>query len=399
MGNFSEVTFPGLGWTFNIPSEAFHIGNFSVKWYGIIIAFGFTLAVIYGGMKAYKWKMSIDGMLDVLIYGTIFGIVGARLYYVAFEWSSYKDNLLDIFKTWEGGIAIYGGIIGAILGAYIACRKSKINFRNLLDLGALGLLIGQGIGRWGNFMNQEAFGANTDTALFRMISPKITHTLMAEQATLMEKGMTVDPFSPVHPTFLYESIWCLVGFLILHYICTYHRKFKGEIFMLYGVWYGLERMVVEGLRTDSLYIPGTPIRVSQALSALIVAVAAIALIVDFVRLKKGTLPKSAILTADDLAAIAGKHGKRARAALLVAEAVENDKKVETVQEAKIEFEEMKTLDEVQSVDFENSCEGVEPDDSFTIPTDADIAPTEAVNMGDEPEEIPLVFEEDKQKNE
>lgn len=398
MGNFSEVSFPGLGWTFNIPSEAFHIGNFSVKWYGIIIAFGFTLAVIYGGRKAYKWKMSIDGMLDVLIFGTIFGIVGARLYYVAFEWNTYKDNLLDIFKTWEGGIAIYGGIIGAILGAYIACRKSKVNFRNLLDLGALGLLIGQGIGRWGNFMNQEAFGTNTSTALFRMISPKITHTLMSEQAALLEKGITVDPFTPVHPTFLYESIWCLVGFLILHYICTYHRKFKGEIFMLYGVWYGLERMVVEGLRTDSLYIPGTPIRVSQALSALIVVAAAIALIVDFVRLKKGTLPQSATLTADDLAAIAGKHGKRARASLIVAEAVENDKKEEPLHKQKVQFEEMKNLDEVQSVDFENLSEGIEPEDSSVAPSDSESLETQAMKMGNEAEEIPLVFEEDE-KNE
>lgn len=295
MGDYTTVVFPGLGWEFSIPSEAFHIGSFSVKWYGIIIAFGFTLAVIYGGRHAYKWKMSLDGMTDVLIYGTLFGIVCARLYFVAFQWQDYKDNLWDIFKIWEGGIAIYGGIIGALIGAAIACKVSKVDFLNLLDLGGLGLLIGQGIGRWGNFMNQEAFGSNTTTALFRMYSPKIASQLSMEQAELAAKGMTVDPSLPVHPTFLYESLWCLLGFVLLHFACKYLRKFKGQIFLMYGVWYGAERMVVEGLRTDSLYIPGTAIRVSQALSAVIVLAAAIALIICFCRLSKEKLPPRALL--------------------------------------------------------------------------------------------------------
>ena len=170
MSDFTRVYFPGLGIDFDVPSVAFSIGNYDVHWYGIIIAFGFTLAVLYGGRMAYKWKMSLDGMTDVLIWGTVFGIICARLYYVAFEWNYYSQHLGEIFKIWEGGIAIYGGIIGAIIGAAIGCKIGKINFLNLLDLGALGLLIGQGIGRWGNFFNQEAFGANTDTALFRMLS-------------------------------------------------------------------------------------------------------------------------------------------------------------------------------------------------------------------------------------
>ena len=152
-------------------------------------------------------------------------------------------------------------------------------------------MIGQGIGRWGNFFNQEAFGANTTTAPFRMWSLKIHDTLQASADTLAAKGMTVDPNTPVHPTFLYESVWCILGFFILNYIVNHKRSYKGEVFFLYGIWYGLERMVVEGLRTDSLYIGATSIRVSQLFSAIIIVVFLVWHIVNMVRLKKGTLPQ------------------------------------------------------------------------------------------------------------
>ena len=168
-------------------------------------------------------------------------------------------------------------------------------------MGSLGLLIGQGIGRWGNFFNQEAFGTNTDTALFRMWSPKIHDTLESSAALLAQKGITVDPNTAVHPTFLYESVWCLLSFLVLHIVVTYFRKFKGEIFMLYGVLYGAERMVVEGMRTDSLYIGSTTIRVSQLLSAIIVVVALVFFIYFMTKYKKGKLPKA--LQLDDLDAL------------------------------------------------------------------------------------------------
>lgn len=359
MSDYTTVLFPGLGWSFEVPSVAFTIGNYSIKWYGIIIAFGFSLAVLYGGYYAKKWKMSLDGMTDVLIYGTLFGIIGARLYYVAFEWESYKDNLWDIFKIWEGGIAIYGGIIGALIGAAIACKVSKVDFRNLLDLGGLGLLIGQGIGRWGNFMNQEAFGTNTSTALFRMSSSKITNTLISQQQVLLEKGIEVDPYVPVHPTFLYESLWCLLGFVILHFICRKHRKFKGQIFMMYGVWYGLERMVVEGMRTDSLYFPNTTIRVSQVLSALIVLGFLIALIVDFVRLKKGTLPKSATLCTP---------AQDVMGAAAPAPAAETDS---------VSFEEMSELSELEEIAEESPEEAPE----FT-----DMTKLDEIRIGEEKDE-------------
>ncbi len=291
MSNFTHVVFEGLGIDFDLPSVAFTIGNHDFKFYGLIIAFGFGLAVLYGGRGAWKWKMSLDGMTDVLIWGTIFGILGARIYYVAFEWDYYSVHLNEIPAIWNGGIAIYGGIIGALLGAVIGCKIGKIDYLNLLDLGALGLLIGQGIGRWGNFFNQEAFGTNTTTALFRMWSPKIQATLAENSAELAEKGMTVNPDLPVHPTFLYESVWCLLSFLILHIIVNKKREFKGEIFMLYCVLYGAERMVVEGMRTDSLYIGDTTIRVSQLLSAVIVVVALAFFVYFMVRCKKGTLPQ------------------------------------------------------------------------------------------------------------
>lgn len=291
MGNSTTVFFDGLGISFNVPSIAFTIGSYEVHWYGIIIAFGFALAVLYGGRTAYKWKMSLDGMTDVLIWGTILGIVCARAYYVIFEWDYFSAHPSEIIQIWNGGIAIYGGIIGAIIGAAIGCKIGKIDFYNLLDMGALGLLIGQGIGRWGNFFNQEAFGMNTDTALFRMWSEKIRDNIIANQGTLIEKGLSVDPNTAVQPTFLYESVWCLALFLILHFFVIKRRKFKGEAFLLYGIGYGLERTVVEGMRTDSLYFAGTTVRVSQVLSAAVVVVFAIWLIVMLVKLKKGTLPR------------------------------------------------------------------------------------------------------------
>lgn len=292
MSNYTRVYFEGLGIDFDLPSVAFTIFGHDVNFYGLIIAFGFLLAVLYGGRMAYKWKMSLDGMTDVLIWGTIFGIIFARAYYVIFEWSYYREHLAEIPMIWNGGIAIYGGIIGAIIGAAIGCKTGKINFPNLLDLGALGLLIGQGIGRWGNFFNQEAFGVNTTTAPFRMWSQKIHDTLEMSAETLTAKGIDFDPDLPVHPTFLYESVWCILCFFVLNYIVHKHRKFKGEIFMLYGILYGLERAVVEGMRTDSLYVGDTTLRVSQLLSIIIVAVFTVALIVCFVKYKKGTLWKA-----------------------------------------------------------------------------------------------------------
>ena len=268
--------------------------DFVVRWYGVLIALGFTLAVLFGGRMAYKWKMNLDKMLDVLIYGTILGIIGARLYYVIFQWDLYKDNLSSIFKTWEGGLAMYGGLIGGLLGAYIACRVRKLNFRNLLDLAGMSFLIGQGIGRWGNFTNQEAFGTNTSLP-WGMWSEKIAEYVTDNQSMFQQKGITMTAGTMadkayVHPTFLYESLWCLLGFAVLYIICKKYRKFSGQIFLCYGIWYGTGRMIIEGFRTDSLYLGGTSIRVSQLLSAVVVATCAALLAVLLVRYKKNPQP-------------------------------------------------------------------------------------------------------------
>lgn len=295
MHDFTVVEFPKLGWSFNVPSifADFTIPginlHLTIRWYGVIIAFGFLLAVLFGGRMAYKWKMSLDKMVDVLIFGTFGGIIGARLYYVAFEWEQYQDHLADIFKIWEGGMAIYGGIIGGLLAAWAVCHFNKLNFRNLLDIGAMSLLLAQGIGRWGNYMNQEAFGCNTDLP-WGMTSSKVVSYLTAHQADFAANGITVNPTQPVHPTFLYESIWCILGFFVLYLICRRFRKFSGQIILCYGVWYGLERMVVEGLRTDSLYIPGTSLRVSQLLSGALVVVCGVLLVYFLLRAKKNPQP-------------------------------------------------------------------------------------------------------------
>ncbi|MBR5232780.1 MAG: prolipoprotein diacylglyceryl transferase [Clostridia bacterium] len=285
----AEVSFAGLDKVFNVSSVfcEFSLGgnDISIKWYGVIIAFGFTLAVLFGGRMAYKWKMDLNKMIDVLIYGTFAAIIGARLYYCIFNWSVYADDPIRILYIWEGGLAIYGGIIGGVLAAFIVCKVEKLNFYNLIDLIGMSLLIGQGIGRWGNYANQEAFGCNTDGAT-GMMSEKVTQYILRHQAELPG----VDPYAPVHPTFFYESVWCIVGFLLLFLMCKKFRKFSGQIFLSYGIWYGIGRMIIEGLRTDSLYIDNTNIRVSQLLSAAIVIVCAAIMIVMIIKHIKNPKP-------------------------------------------------------------------------------------------------------------
>ena len=289
--DYTRVEFPKLDLYFNVYENLVEFTipgwdiDITIKFYGVIIAFGFLLAVLFGGRMAYKWKMSIDKMLDVLIWGTLGGIVGARLYYVLFQWDYYKNDLLSVFKIWEGGLAIYGGIIGGLLAAYFVCKKVDLPFLKLLDLAGMSLLIGQGIGRWGNFTNQEAFGINTDLP-WGMTSPKIDEYISANYSTLLSNGITMETGTPVHPTFLYESIWCLLGFVILYIVCKKFRKFDGQLILGYGIIYGLERAVVEGLRTDSLYIGESNIRVSQIISLVLVLACAALTVLKFIQVKR-----------------------------------------------------------------------------------------------------------------
>ena len=264
------ITFPNLGISVNPSRVAFNVLGKDIYWYGIIIAAGFLLAVIYAMRRAPSFGLTEDNILDMLFVAVPLAIVCARLYYCIFYWDLYRDNPIAILYVWEGGLAIYGGVIGAVIGVAIFCRVKKLPVGPLLDVGSLGLLIGQMIGRWGNFMNREAHGAVTD-GFFKM--------------GIADAAGNVTYYQP---TFLYESVWNLVGFVALHFYSK-RRKFDGEVFLLYLAWYGLGRAWIEGLRTDSLYLFNTGIRVSQLLAALS-CVASIAVLV-YVRVVRKPQPE------------------------------------------------------------------------------------------------------------
>ena len=256
------VRFPGLNLEFHIPRVAIpaKIIGIDIYWYAICITLGIILAYFYCSYQGKKQGLEKDLFVDVLLYGIPSAVVGARLYYVVFNWDLYKNNPLKIFALRDGGIAIYGAVIFASLGVYIYLRKKKIDFKKVFDICAIGLLIGQITGRWGNFFNQEAFGTNT-TLPWGMTSEAVVSYLKM----LASDGVAVNPDIPVHPTFLYESLWNLVGAILLH-IRLNKKKFDGEIFIMYVMWYGFGRMLIEGLRTDSLMLMG--LRVSQLVGLL-----------------------------------------------------------------------------------------------------------------------------------
>lgn len=259
-----HVIFPGFGWEFTINRIAFNIGSYSVYWYGIIIAFGLMLAVLYAYKSAPRYNVNASKLTNCVLVGIVTGIVGARLYFCIFHWDYYGKNPIEILYINNGGLAIYGGIIGSMLGGLTVAKIQKMKIMPVLDIAMISFLIGQGIGRWGNFMNQEAYGTITSLP-WRMVS----------------EGTNGDP---VHPCFLYESLWCLLGFVLLHFYGKYKQKYAGQMFYMYLVWYGFERTIVEGLRTDSLYLPfqlfGADIRVSQLLSACIFIAGIILLIIN-----------------------------------------------------------------------------------------------------------------------
>lgn len=244
---YTEISFPSLGITMNPPSS-FTIGPLTIHLYGIIIAAGLMLAVLYACRRSREFGIKEDDVIDGVLWVTPFAIICARLYYCLFSWDSYADDPISILYIWNGGLAIYGGVIGAAIGVIVFCKIKKIKIPALLDLVALGFLIGQAMGRWGNFFNREAFGCRTDS-FFRMgLLNSITGTV-----------------SYFHPTFLYESVWNVIGFVMLHF-ASKHRQYDGQIALGYAAWYGLGRTFIEGLRTDSLYLG--VFRVSQLLAAV-----------------------------------------------------------------------------------------------------------------------------------
>lgn len=255
--NYSSISFPFLGIEIN-PPRMFSVGPFTAHYYGLIIAVGLILAVLYAMRRSKEFGLKEDDILDGVIWVTPFAIACARAYYVAFTWESYRDDPISVLYIWEGGIAIYGGVIGAIIGMVVMSRIKKVKFTTVLDLILMVFLLGQAIGRWGNFMNREAFGAATDS-FFRM-------------GLYNEK---LQQWEYYHPTFLYESVWNLAGFVLLACLAK-KRRYDGQLALGYAAWYGLGRSIIEGLRVDSLW--WGPFRVSQLLAAVTCVVAVVILL-------------------------------------------------------------------------------------------------------------------------
>ena len=258
-----QVEFPGLGWEFTI-SRGFEIFGFQIYWYGVLIAIGVLLAISYGLKRAEELDIDPDRMIDVALLTIPVAFLGARLYYVFFkDFATYMADPISILDVRDGGLAIFGGIIVAFVFGPLMCKLKKVKIWAMFDATALGFLIGQGIGRWGNFFNQEAFGSNTD----------LPWGMTGEIIRSGTNGTDYILTQPVHPTFLYESLWCLLGFVLLHILSKKAYKFHGMIFCGYMVWYGIGRFFIESLRTDSL-AAGT-MRISQLVSVLAVLLGAV----------------------------------------------------------------------------------------------------------------------------
>lgn len=282
-----KVEFPGLGLEMILNRVAFRIGSFEVYWYGVLIGLGLALAMAWLFWKAKDFGVDADKFVDLMIVGALFGVLGARLYYVLFSTTPGEfQTIWEFFDLRRGGLGFYGALVFGLLAAYFMCKWKKVRFLPLADLVAVGFMIGQCVGRWGNFVNQEAFGTNT-TLPWGMYSESTRIFFEQQQAALAARGIAVDPLAPVHPTFLYESLWLLLGFILLS-VYLKRRKFDGEILLMYLAWNGAGRAVIEGLRTDSLYI-GT-VRVSQLIAILIMIGSIVWIVRERSKIKKAQNP-------------------------------------------------------------------------------------------------------------
>ena len=279
MAQGADLSFVNLGITIEHMKNSISVFGFRIAFYGIIIGIGMLVGIWVAQSDAKRRGQDPDIYLDFALYAIIFSIIGARLYYVIFSWDNYKDDLLQIFNLRAGGLAIYGGVIGAVLTLIVFTRVRKLSFLSMADSGCLGLITGQIIGRWGNFFNCEAFGGFTDSLFAMRIKRSIVNPSMISQDLLnhliVENGVE---YIQVHPTFLYESLWNL-GVLLFMLWYRKRKRFDGEMLAIYFMGYGLGRCWIEGLRTDQLILFGTGIPVSQALSMLLVLAAAAFLVV------------------------------------------------------------------------------------------------------------------------
>ncbi len=267
--NYS-INFPNLHIFLEHVGKQIYIGDFAIAYYGMIIAFAVLMGITIACVEAKKTGQNVDDYLDLAIYEVIFCVIGARLYYVIFEWDSYKDNLWSIFNIRQGGLAIYGAIITAIIVAYIYTKRKKMRFTLIADTAILGLVLGQAIGRWGNFFNREAFGQYSD-GLFAMQIPASSVRAGEITAEMHENAVMIEgiKYIQVHPTFLYESLWNISLFILLNVFKKY-KKFEGEVLVWYLGGYGIGRFWIERLRTDQLTIGNTGIPVSQLLAGILV---------------------------------------------------------------------------------------------------------------------------------
>ena len=266
----TEISFPNLGIYLKNVGKSIDLFGIEIAYYGIIIGTAILLGFWIAAREAKRTGQNPENYLDMGIIGVIAGIVGARLYYVIFSWDMYKDNLLDIFNLREGGLAIYGGVIAAVISVLVLAKVKHLSAPQIFDTIAMALLNGQMLGRWGNFFNREAFGGYTDS-LFAMLLPldAVRSSDVTEQMRRHIERIDGVSYIQVHPTFLYESLWCMVLLIIL-FAYRKHKKYEGELFLMYLFGYGLGRFWIEGLRTDQLLLPGVGIAVSQLLAGAIV---------------------------------------------------------------------------------------------------------------------------------
>ncbi len=283
----TSIEFPNIGIHLDNVGKTITVFGFDIAYYGIVIGIGMLAGIAMAMMEAKRTNQNQEDYIDIAIFGIIFGIIGARIYYVVFAWDMYKDNLLEIFNTRHGGLAIYGGVIAAVITVFVVARVKKLPVALLLDTGCFGLITGQMIGRWGNFFNREAFGDYTDNLLTMQIPLDAVRSSDVSE-NIREHIDVIDGVSyiQVHPTFLYESLWCLMVLVILLLYRT-HKKFNGELFLMYLAGYGAGRVWIEGLRTDQLWFPGTEIPVSQVLAGVLVVVAVVLIVCG----RRGLVPK------------------------------------------------------------------------------------------------------------
>lgn len=264
-----QINFPNLGIYLEHVGKSFSVFGFEIAYYGVILATGILVGYLLAAKEAKRTGQNPDDYLDLLLYAVIFALVGARIYYVVFRWDVYKDDLLSILNLRQGGLAIYGGIIGAFITVYVFCRKRGLRFAQMTDTACVGLAAGQVIGRWGNFFNREAFGDYSNGLLAMQLpvsavrAGEITDKMREHLVTL--EGVT---YIQVHPTFLYEGLWNF-GVILFLYFYRDRKKFEGELVLWYLTLYGAGRFWIEALRTDQLLIPGIGFPISQLLGALI----------------------------------------------------------------------------------------------------------------------------------